>query len=153
MWCDREESVGELAALLARPEYIGEPAEDITRGAPGMLRLSPGGMPVAIGEFQGFSRHFSNFPWVSHALWFYSQMVRWQQVDAAVSPAEVESRVSAVRRTFRPDLYREALTPLGVHVPSVDMKVEGPRGARDGSGFFDDRIFDPNDLAGYLGEF
>lgn len=153
VWCDLEESTAELAGLLARPEYIGEPAEVIARGATGMLHLSPRAAPVAMGEFQGFSRHFGNFPWVSHALWFYSQMVRWKQLPDAASAAAVGSRVTAVRRAFRPDLYREALQPLGVHVPSVDLKVERPRGARDGSGFFDDRIFDPDDLQEYIGAF
>jgi NitT/TauT family transport system ATP-binding protein len=82
---------------------------------------------------------------VSHALWFYSQMVRWQQV------AFDESHVAQVRATYRPDLYRLALSKSASDVPTIDTKVEGAQ-QYGPDGFFDGRRFDPDDLLNYLRE-
>ena len=62
----------------------------------------------------------ATFPWKSHALWFYSQMVRWGQV--AHTPGQ---RSPSPARRYRPDLYRAALKPLGVALPGANAKVEG----------------------------
>ena len=61
----------------------------------------------------------ATFPWKSHALWFYTQMVRWGQVGHSAENA------AAARETYRPDLYRAALKPLGVALPGANAKVEG----------------------------
>jgi len=149
-WCDRVESGDELAQLLALPRFIGEPAGDIARGLTGTLRGSPGAAPLQVPEFLGFARHFGTFPWVSHAAWFYSQMVRWQQIPRAGSEAQFAARAAAARGAYRPDLYRAALAGLGEPLPAADLKLEGPWGAPHGSGFFDGRPFDADDLDGYL---
>jgi NitT/TauT family transport system ATP-binding protein len=60
-------------------------------------------------------------------------MVRWRQVEASA-----ENEV-AVRKTYRPDLYRAALGRIDADIPSTDMKVER---------FFDGRGFDPEKLSG-----
>jgi NitT/TauT family transport system ATP-binding protein len=140
-WCEREQSSGELARLLARPEFIGEPATVIARGMTGALCLAPGSAAVPLEEFQGFARHFGTFPRVSDALWFYSQMVRWKQLPAAASAAQFTARALVARRGYRPDLYGHAVQSLGVDVPAVDL---------NSGGFFDHRSFDPADLDGYL---
>ena len=67
----------------------------------------------------------ATFPWKSHALWFYTQMVRWGQVGHR---AEHEA---IARDTYRPDLYRAALKPLGVALPGANAKVEGALRVRD----------------------
>ena len=91
----------------------------------------------------------ATFPWASHALWFYSQMVRWGQT--IYSPAAEQT----ARGVYRPDLYRAALQPIGVLAPSADMKIErtvhAPGFAAEG--FFDGRIFDPQDVANYIASF
>jgi len=140
-WCEQDQSSGELARLLARPEFIGEPAPDIARGMTGELCLAPGSPAVRLEEFQGFARHFGTFPRVSDALWFYSQMVRWKQLPAAASAAQFTARALAARRGYRPDLYGHAVQSLGVDVPAVDL---------NSGGFFDHRSFDPADLDRYL---
>ena len=61
----------------------------------------------------------ATFPWKSHALWFYTQMVRWGQV------AHTPENEAIARETYRPDLYRAALKPLGVALPGANAKVEG----------------------------
>jgi len=149
-WCDRDDSSDELARLLALPRFIGESAADITRGLTGTLCCSPGATPVQVPEFQGFARHFSTFPWLSHAAWFYSQMVRWRQIPPAASAVQFAARAAAARSAYRPDVYRAALQAMGEPLPVRDLKPEGPPGAAQGGGFFDDRQFDPDGLEGYL---
>lgn len=137
-WCERPESHPELTALLAQPRFVGESAELLERGVSGTLRLSPDSPPRPLPDFLLYARHDATFPWASHALWFYSQMVRWKQVAASPHAA------SAARATYRPDLYREALQPLNVSAPASDLKVE----AAGAGGFFDGRPFDPTDFIG-----
>jgi NitT/TauT family transport system ATP-binding protein len=98
----------------------------------------------------------ATFPWKSHALWFYSQMVRWGQV------AHTPANVATARDTYRPDIYRAALKPLGIALPAANAKVEGalsgptPVGSAGASltlgpdGFFDGALFDPDQLDRYI---
>ena len=69
---------------------------------------------------------------------------------------------SIARETYRPDLYRAALKPLGVALPVANAKVEGalqaptPVGSAGASlvlgpdGFFDGGLFDPDQLDSYI---
>jgi ABC-type nitrate/sulfonate/bicarbonate transport system substrate-binding protein len=156
LWCEQSDNHQDLARLLAEPRYVGAPADILIRGITSRLTFEPDGVPRAVADFYVLARQAATFPWVSHALWFYSQMVRWGQI--AFSPQHVPT----VRATYRPDLYRLALKPLHVSIPSDDTKIEGAnsRPAAVASsvgnleygpdGFFDNRRFDPEDLQGYL---
>ena len=73
-----------------------------------------------------------------------AQMVRWKQVPASASAA------AAARAAYRPDLYRFALQTLGLALPSSDTKVEGRGRSDDPGGFFDGKVFDPDDIDKYL---
>ncbi len=137
-WCAATENRDALAALLARPEYLGFDID----------------LPHT--EFPQFYDGAANFPWRSHALWFFSQMVRWQQV------ALTDTQRQRVLETYRPDLYRRALKDVGVAMPGASSKVEGALSqaahvpAHGGSlvlgpdGFFDGVKFDPDHLADYI---
>jgi NitT/TauT family transport system ATP-binding protein len=158
-WAGAAHNHAELAQLLARPEYLDAPAEILLRALQGRIALAPGEAPTQIPDFLEFHAHAANFPWRSHALWFAAQMARWRQM--AYSP-ERFARAAAV---YRPDLFRAALTPVGVDVPRADAKVEGalirptPVASRLGTmvlgpdGFFDGRRFDPDAVEQYLAEF
>lgn len=149
-WCERPESHLELSELLAQPRFVGESVHILQHGISGRLALAPAGSdartpePVGTSEFRVYADHFATFPWTSHALWFYTQMVRWKQVAASVGAA------AAARGTYRPDLYRQALEPLGVRLPAFDTKIEQTEPGDGASGFFDGKPFDPDNLAGYL---
>ena len=148
-----------LAELLAREDYVGTPAPILKRALAGRLVLRAGEAATALPGFLEFYAHAANFPWRSHALWFAAQMARWGQV--AASP-EAFAKAAAV---YRPDLYRAALSPLGVDLPRADSKVEGaltretPVASRRGGltlgpdGFFDGRPFDPDRIDEYLAGF
>jgi ABC-type nitrate/sulfonate/bicarbonate transport system substrate-binding protein len=146
LWCDSSQNHVELARLLAEPRYVGAPADILMRGLANMLVLSPDGERRDVLNFYVAARHAATFPWRSHALWFYSQMVRWQQTEYSADHVE---RVAA---TYRPDLYRTALAPLRIELPQEDTKIEG--GHDDASdGFFDRKKFDSRDLPTYLASF
>lgn len=158
-WCDLPENRGPLAALLSRECYTGVAQAVLMRSLSGTLQVDPGGAIRSVTDFIQFRRNAANFPWISHALWIYSQMVRWGQTRPS---AEAEA---AVRGVYRPDLYRQALGAAGVPLPGANAKVEGSLGGPQhvgvlsGSlqlgpdGFFDGRVFDPDDISGYLAEF
>lgn len=138
LWCEQPENHGELSRLLAEPRFVGAPAEILLRGLSNRLRLQPGGEPQHLSQFYVPASQAATFPWVSHALWFYSQMVRWGQI--AFDP----EHVAQVRATYRPDLYRLALAKTTTNIPVVDLKVEC-----EPDGFFDGVRFDPADLSSY----
>jgi NitT/TauT family transport system ATP-binding protein len=141
-WCSQPEHHAELATLLSEPRYVGAPAEILMRGLSNRLVLAPGTAAREVPNFYVPALHAATFPWTSHALWFYSQMVRWGQL------AFVAQDLAQARATYRPDLYRLALSTLGgAQLPSLDSKVEV---AEAGAGFFDGRTFDPENVAGYL---
>ena len=158
-WCDLPENRGGLAALLSRECYTGVPQAVLARSLSGNLQVDRDGAVRSVPDFILFRRNAANFPWISHALWIYSQMVRWGQTKPS---AEAEA---AVRRVYRPDLYRQALGAAGVPLPGANAKVEGSLGGPQHVGvltgslllgpdrFFDDRVFDPDDIGGYLAGF
>lgn len=158
-WCADPANQSDLAQLLAEPRYVGEPKPLIERALANRPVLSKGQAPTSIEDFHVPFDHAATFPWVSHALWFYSQMVRWGQT------AWSDENVELVRRTYRPDLYRSALASFDVDVPTVDTRVEGSGSGRttvpstkgtmifERDGFFDGRAFDPDDLLAYANGF
>jgi len=158
-WCDDPANHASLAGMLARPDYVGEPAEWIEASPAGQLIPRSGAPAIDQSDFLLFHREATAFPWRSQALWIYSQLVRWHQ---AVPGAAAEAAAGAV---FRPDVYRRALSGSGEPMPGASMKLEGAVGVSTGVGahrgaltlgpdrFFDGRIFDPDRLDEYLAGF
>lgn len=137
VWCEQPEHQAELARLLAEPRFVGAPADILLRGLSNRLCLQRGGESEHLQDFYVPASHEATFPWVSHALWFYSQMVRWGQV--AFDPEHVVQ----VRATYRPDLYRLALNKV-TNIPAVDTRTVA---------LFDELRFDSGDLPAYLSQF
>jgi NitT/TauT family transport system ATP-binding protein len=86
-------------------------------------------------------------------------MVRWG--DVALSPEGYERACA----TYRPDLHRAALAPLGVSLPTASAKIEGALASETAvpstngrlslgpDRFFDGGEFDPERLEAYLAAF
>lgn len=158
-WAGRAENHAELCAILAAPSYLDAPPRILARSLGGHLIRKPGVPPQSMPDFLVFHDHAANFPWQSHALWFYSQMVRWGQVGFS---AEL---VATIRNVYRPDLFRSALADTGIDLPRASAKVEGalkaatPVASRNGTmvlgpdGFFDGRLFDPDEIEAYIASF
>ncbi|WP_296746460.1 CmpA/NrtA family ABC transporter substrate-binding protein [Mesorhizobium sp.] len=154
-WCQDPDNHAELAALMAEPRFLGLPASVQMPILTGRLRLGSG-VERAIDDFFVPFDKAANFPWKSHALWFYTQMVRWGDIE------HTPRNLAIARDCYRPDLYRAALKPLGVALPGANAKVEGalreatPVGSAGASlvlgpdGFFDGQIFDPDRIDAYI---
>jgi NitT/TauT family transport system ATP-binding protein len=154
-WCAEPGNRTELAQILSDKAYLARPAEWMLHGLSGDLDAGGGDIRRAVDFFVPFAKA-ATFPWKSHALWFYSQMVRWGQVQHSAENTNI------ARETYRPDLYRSALKPLGVALPAANAKVEGalrvptPVGSAGASltlgpdGFFDGTLFDPDELDRYI---
>jgi len=158
LWCEQPEHHAQLAALLALPRYIGAPTETLRRSLSNQLRYAIGTSLVHIPEFFVSARHAATFPWASHALWFYSQMVRWGQI--APSPEAQQ----LARATYRPDLYRQALLNTDVQPPMTDFKTERTTDHHfslpgedalsfAAEGFFDGKVFEPTAVDEYIRSF
>jgi len=128
LWCEDAANHADLAYMLGAARYVGARANLLQSALGNRLSLSAGTPPVSIPDFHFIACHHATFPWVSHALWFYAQMLRWRQIEEAVGD------IGVVRSTYRPDIYRRALAPLNVTLPTADTKVER---------FFDEGLFVP----------
>ncbi|HEX4273085.1 MAG TPA: CmpA/NrtA family ABC transporter substrate-binding protein [Rhizomicrobium sp.] len=109
-FCDAPENASYTGALLSRHRYL-----DVDSHA--VLSSLPGGA-VTSRNLSRFWRHAATFPWISHGRWFLDQMARWDLIGKVDANA-------LVGRVYRPDLYRAAVTPLGVDVPLANSKIEG----------------------------
>jgi ABC-type nitrate/sulfonate/bicarbonate transport system substrate-binding protein len=146
IWADAAENRPALATLLARPEYVGEPPELLSRS----LVDSPDAVI--------FHRAAAGFPWLSHAAWFLAQMRRWGQIGPMTDALAVAAEV------YRPDLYRRAAADAGIPAPLEDWKLEGAHSepwtldaeggeiAMPADRLFDGRPFDPTAVEAYLAE-
>lgn len=150
-WCQDPQHHEELAKILSKDIYVGVDAailqSTLSCNLPGL---------GTIDDFIFFSDRAANFPWQSHALWFFSQMVRWKEIAFSAEGVEI------ARTTYRPDVYRRALSKAGVALPGASSKVEGALTlptllpARGGKlslgpdGFFDGKIFDPDQIENYI---
>lgn len=132
LWCDEPGNSAELARLLAGPRYVGVPSELLLAALHGELLQRRGHAPVQVPGFISFAAHEGNFPSLSHAGWYYQQMLRWQQKRAdPLDTARWES-------CFHPQLYRAATRNLRVAVPAQDSRIEY---------FFDGAQFETADSA------
>lgn len=154
-WCGDPNNHDTLARVLSREDRLGISSAILMRALTGRLYIGDKDIIGVPDFFLPFERA-ANFPWISHALWFYSQMVRWQQVGHSTENARKAAG------TYRPDIYRAALGGMGIAVPSANAKVEGALaevtalGAQGGrlmlgpDGFFDGAQFDPEALDLYI---
>jgi two-component system, oxyanion-binding sensor len=154
LWCQDPHNHEELAAILSSETYVGVSASILQStldcNLPGLGKVE---------EFIGFANRAANFPWQSHALWFFSQMVRWNEIAFTTAAAQAASA------TYRPDIYRRALAKAGVAMPGGSSKVEGTLIAATlmpslggelllgPDGFFDGKTFDPDQIESYIASF
>lgn len=154
LWCADAANHEELALLLSAPSYIDSPPELLRPSITGALETGPGETRT-VDDFFVPNAKAATFPWKSHALWFYTQMVRWGHVGHT----GVHQKIAG--DTYRPDIYRDALKTIGVPMPAASSKVEGAlhRATPVGSsgtltlgpdGFFDGNLFDPDRIDAYI---
>jgi NitT/TauT family transport system ATP-binding protein/nitrate/nitrite transport system substrate-binding protein len=108
---DAPQNASYTAALLSRHKYLNVDSHAI-------LSSLPGGA-ITPENVSTFFRNAATFPWRSHALWFLREMARWRLIDTSLDSPAIAARI------YRPDIYRNAVAPLGVPSPLADIKMEG----------------------------
>jgi NitT/TauT family transport system ATP-binding protein len=131
-WCDEPANRPELAALLARPEYLGTPTE-IVEAALGGVLLGVA-RSRADADFLRFHGGGANVPRPEDALWIYAQMARWGQL------ARSAAAQAAAARVFRPDLLERYVGTKSTAAPRAVVA-------------FDGIAFDWRDVDSYLARF
>ncbi len=119
-WLDESEANRiDAAELLSREDYVNADAEVIKMSMTGTFCYGLEDAPVPMDDFNVFHRYTANFPWLSHAVWFMSQMVRWGQIAQPLAFEKIAAEI------YRPDIYREVMQELGEPYPVSDYKSEG----------------------------
>jgi NitT/TauT family transport system ATP-binding protein len=129
-WCAVPEHRTELVEILAAPERLWIERETIASLLDGRLLIAPDGARRAHAQFLILDGAAALRPDRRHALWLYTQMVRWKQVEPS---ADAAAKAAAV---YRADLFDAALS-----------------GVADGIGAFAGPAFDADDLDAYLSAF
>ena len=111
LWASDPANREDLIRILARRDYVGAPWKAIE------LALSEGGSGLT------FTPEAATYPWISHAKWFMGQMVKW----GMLTPEHDFDQLA--RHVYRPDLWREAASSLGLNTPLADEKTEGGQAA------------------------
>lgn len=155
IWCANPENHHELASILAEPRYLDQSVEVILPALSGDIAIT-NRLRIQDPDFFTTFARAANFPWRSHALWYYSQMVRWGQASFS------EENAARAAASFAPDIFRRAATRMEIPVPAANSKVEGALtnatavGAGKNTlylgpdGFFDGAPFDPEKIEDYI---
>jgi ABC-type nitrate/sulfonate/bicarbonate transport system substrate-binding protein len=106
----------EVAAILARPEYLGVDAEVVRRTLDGRLKVSPNGRVRESSRYLLVGREAAARPDPVQAAWLYAQMVRWGQAPLS------DQSLSIAKAVFRPDLYDAA---TGKQPPAAAAIADG----------------------------
>jgi NitT/TauT family transport system ATP-binding protein len=142
-WCDRPENHDALAEALADPRHIAAPVDIIRHVLSGKFSLDAKGNSRVIENYFLFHGHHANYPRPAHALWIYSQMIRWGQTPLS------DEGMHAAALSYRPDLYRTALGDDNAP-DNADIRIEG---IEEDDRFIDGHVFDPANMAEYVKSF
>ncbi|EFO31167.1 bicarbonate transport ATP-binding protein CmpC [Roseibium sp. TrichSKD4] len=117
-WCGIPSNVGELAEILSSEPYLNCPPEICLPALTGQIQFDAETSRLIL-DFLSFSGGSHALPNPAHAVWFYEQMLRWEQADVS------ESSLFLAKSVFDPDYFRNALgfseePPVAV-LPFADM--------------------------------
>jgi len=132
-FAEAPENRGEVARILAKPEYIGVDASVILRTLEGRLKIAVDGTIREGDRYLLLAKDDTSSPDPLQAAWLYAQMVRWRQTK--MSPEALK----ASQEVFRPDLYEAAFGRAGK--PQMVSKAIGA---------FAGPAFEPENIDGYF---
>jgi len=156
MWADKPENRKEVVKIISAKSYVNAPADVVDNSMTGTWRYSKSESPQPMPDYNVFYRYAANYPWLSHAAWYITQMYRWNQLTTPVDIKNVAGQI------YRPDIYREIARELKIACPTGDWKTEGthtkPWTLKDATSpipmgpdaFFDHMVYDPAKLMDYL---
>ncbi len=117
-YCRNPGNIHEMAAILARPEYLNESAELLER----CLRADSAGTGSAAAQRarskDWFVRSWHDthtFPSCTHVVWMLRQMIRWGELAADAPVRQI------AQRSVRSDFYRKEAERLNIPLPLTDF--------------------------------
>lgn len=104
-WLDASpENRKKACQILSRPEYVGADVNVIANSMTGTFEYEKGDKR-SLPDFNVFFRYYANYPFVSDAVWYLTQMRRWGQISEAKPDAWYDQTAKSV---YRPDIYMQA---------------------------------------------
>ena len=119
VWADTPDNREEVASIIAQPRYIDAPLNSVRMSMLGQFRYDLDRAVEPHPDFMSFHRYAANYPWHSHAKWFMTQMMRWDQLDTVPAFDAIAGQVMLT------DVYTDAASELGVASPLINNKPEG----------------------------
>ena len=138
-WCDKMENKAELAEIVGRRQWFNVPVADIIGRLKGDINYGNGRVEKSTQQFMKYWQDHASYPFKSHDMWFVTEDIRWGKFEPGT---DIKALVDKVNRE---DLWRAAAKDLGV--AASDIPASTSRGKET---FFDGKVFDPEDPAGYL---
>ncbi|WP_420793511.1 CmpA/NrtA family ABC transporter substrate-binding protein [Roseinatronobacter alkalisoli] len=110
MWLDADDNANrdEAVQIISRPNYVGADPEVLANSMTGTFEYEQGDVrPVP--DFNVFFRYNANYPYLSDAVWYLTQMRRWGQITEAQSD---EWFADVAESVFLADLFMDAAQSL-----------------------------------------
>lgn len=155
-FCDLPEKRAEIGEIVAQNTYLNSDS-NLTKRVLGET-YQYGGFDEEIREdkitdFYVFhhqnqdyfgEKDHANYPWLSHGIWFLTQLIRWKSIKLQEYPKNADYQL---KKVFPLEIYEEVTKALKIKIPGERMKIEPP------NVFIDQREFDPSDPVKYLRQF
>jgi nitrate/nitrite transport system substrate-binding protein len=138
-WCEKMENRAEVAAIVAKRQWINVPVEDVLDRMKGKFDYGTGRVDEVSPHMMRYWRDQASYPFRSHDLWFMTEDMRWGKYELGYDTKSLIGKVN------REDLWRDAAKELGV--AAADIPTSTSRGKEK---FFDGKVFDPENPAAYL---
>lgn len=117
-WLAQPENTPLAVEILARSQHLDLPDPAIDPALSGQFITKLGQPPKQMDHFLRFNQGGANFPWRSQASWISDVLSRWHSLDR-------DAARQIAQASFRSDIYRDALAPIGIDMPAASQKVEG----------------------------
>ncbi len=150
-WMSDQNNLASASEILAHKAYVNVNSEVIEAALTGHVGVGANGISHHSERFIEFFDSAATFPWKSQAGWIANRLA------SRMGLARKEA-IDIGRASFRTDVYRHALSPIGVDLPGASEKVEGalsdPTAVSSSRGqmilgpdrFFDGQVFDPRQI-------
>ncbi|SEM02955.1 nitrate/nitrite transport system substrate-binding protein [Roseovarius azorensis] len=110
MWLDENDNANreEAVRIISRPAYVGADVDVLRNSMTGTFEYEKGDVrPVP--DFNVFFRYNANYPYISDAVWYLTQMRRWGQITEAQTD---DWYADVAQSVFLSDLFLEAAQSL-----------------------------------------
>jgi nitrate/nitrite transport system substrate-binding protein len=155
-FCDRPKNHAEIAQILSQSQYLNLNSAIVAPALGGNYNYSQLAEENSIAPIPDLTvfhdkktdylkkPNHANYLWRSHAVWFLTQMIRWNQIGLKEYPKDADKILDKI---YPVKIYEEVAKAMKIYVPGDRMKKEST------TAFIDGRDFDPAQPVAYLNQF